>query len=81
MEEEHLFVPDYNDEQLNTSLENCPPRNVPTKPGRGTKKCPICETYLSNLKKHMLGMHLPYWFDSQLACLQCKLYIGGMKRL
>ena len=81
MEEEHLFVPNYNDEQLNTSLENCPPRNVPTKPGRGTKKCPICETYSSNLKKHMLGMHLPYWFDSQLTCLQCKLYIGGMKRL
>ena len=26
-------------------------------------------------------MHLPYWFDSQLTCLQCKLYIGGMKRL
>ena len=26
-------------------------------------------------------MHLPYWFDSQLACLQCKQYIGGMKRL
>ena len=33
MEEEHLFVPNYNDEQLNTSLENCPPRNEPTKPG------------------------------------------------
>ena len=33
------------------------------------------------ISKNVLGMHLPYWFDSQLACLQCKLYIGGMKRL
>ena len=46
-----------------------------------SKKCPICCTAVSNLKRHVYGIHLPYWYDSQLACLHCQTYIGSIGRL
>ena len=28
--------------------------------------------------RHVYGIHLPYWYDSQLACLHCQTYIGSV---
>ena len=72
MEDEHLFKPDYDDVSVHSLTHNS--KNA-------SKKCPICCTAVSNLKRHVCGIHLPYWYDSQLACLHCQTYIGSIGHL
>ena len=72
MEDEHSFELDYDD----VSVHNL------TRHGKNaSKKCPICCTAVCNLERHVYGIHLPYWYDSQLACLQCQNYVGSIGHL
>ena len=69
MEDEHLFEPDNDDVSVHSLTRHS--KNA-------SKKCPKCCTVVSNLKRHVYGIHLPYWYDSQLACLHCQTYIGSI---
>ena len=68
MEDEHLFEPDYDDMSVHSLTHHR--KNA-------SNKCPICCTTVSNLKRHVYGIHLPNWYNSQLACLHCQNYIIG----
>ena len=72
MEDEHLFEPDYGDVSVHSLTHHS--KNA-------SKKCLICCTAVSNLKRHVYGIHLPYRYDSQLACLQCQTYVSSIGHL
>ena len=72
MEDEHLFKPDYDDVSVHSLTHHS--KNAP-------KKCPTCCTTVSNLKRHIYGIHVPYWYNSQLAFLHCQTDIGSIGHL
>ena len=82
MQEEHLFIPDYEDTEITVDKETMPVCPPPTKKARrGYKECPICSFHDSNLKKHVYTHHLPIYLDPQMVCWTCQKYVGSFSCL
>ena len=82
MEEEYLFVPDYEDFPTPTDQNFSTTKTQQKMQHKlGYKQCPLCKIWDSNLKKHIYTHHLPPYLDPQLVCWTCEKYIGSFCNL
>ena len=69
------FIPDYVPYEDEIPEKSDRIRSSTSKPRKG-RNCPSCPGIFTNVRRHVLRQHLPWYISPTTACWECKIQFG-----